>query len=70
MKRILFIITTLCLLAGSFTSMAQPPKKQKVMVARHVDEARKAKNPNIKSEAPAADAEIIKVLSLLMTMVM
>lgn len=60
MKRILFIITTLCLLAGSFTTMAQPPKKQKVMVARHVDEARKAKNPNIKSEAPAADAEMAK----------
>lgn len=60
MNRILFILTTVCFMSFSFAVKAQPQKKQKVMVAKHVDAAKKNKNPNIKTEAPATDAEITK----------
>jgi hypothetical protein len=60
MKRILFILTTICLMAISFAATAQPQKKHKVMVAKHVEAAKKIKNPNIKTEAPATDVEVVK----------
>ena len=60
MKPILFILCTICFLAFSINVKAQPQKKPKVMAAKHVDAAKKVKNPNIKSEAPATDAEIPK----------
>ncbi len=60
MKRILTLLSFVAFLAFAVGANAQPPKKQKVMVAKHVDAAKKAKNPNIKTEEPAADVEATK----------
>jgi hypothetical protein len=60
MKRILFILSTICFISFSTSLKAQPQKKQLVMVAKHVDAAKKMKNPNIKSEAPSTDVEVTK----------
>ena len=60
MKRILFILTTFCFIAFSFSANAQTQKKQKIMVAKHVDKEKQTKNPNIKTEAPTTDSEVAK----------
>jgi hypothetical protein len=60
MKRFLFILSLICFIAASIKVTAQPPKIQKVMVAKHVDAAKKAKNPNIKAEEPSTDVEMKK----------
>ncbi len=60
MKRTFLLLTTLCFMAFSYTAKAQPKKIQKIMVAKHVDAAKKTKNPSIKNEAPATDAEVAR----------
>ncbi len=60
MKRILFFLATFGFIMSTYTSKAQPHKIQKIMVAKHVDATKKAKNPSIKNEAPTTDAEIAK----------
>lgn len=60
MKRILFILTTFCLLHSRFLPTPQTQKKQKIMVAKHVDKEKQTKNPNIKTEAPTTDSEVAK----------
>jgi hypothetical protein len=60
MKRIAFLFTAFFLLTLTFSAVAQPPKKPKVMAARRVEADKKIKNPNIKTEAPPTDAEVAK----------
>jgi hypothetical protein len=59
MNRILFTLSLICFIGASVSMNAQQ-KIQKVMVAKHVDAAKKAKNPNIKAEMPATDVEAKK----------
>jgi hypothetical protein len=57
MNRILFTLALICFIGASVNAQQ---KIQKVMVAKHVDAAKKAKNPNIKAEAPSSDVEAKK----------
>jgi len=60
MKRLLIFLALSGFMAFSFSAKAQPQKKQKIMVAKHVEAEKKVKNPNIKTEAPATDVEMTK----------
>jgi hypothetical protein len=60
MKRLL-IILLLTIFTGSFTAtFAQSPAIHKSIASKRMDEAKKAKNPNIRTAKPTTDTEVKK----------